>query len=59
MQTYIYTEFNVECTPSHQGIEALCQRVFRSLATLRCLPVNVLCRHLDVARLAVDAAVLR
>jgi hypothetical protein len=30
--------------------------VLRSLSTLRRLPVNILCRHLDITSLAVDAA---
>lgn len=34
----------------------LSEDVFRPLSALRCLPVDVLVRNLDVASLAVDAA---
>lgn len=33
--------------------------IFRAFTTLWCLPVDILGRHLDVAGLAVDAAVMR
>ena len=39
------------------GVYRLCDRVFRALTALRCLPVDVLCGHLDIACLAMDTAV--
>jgi hypothetical protein len=37
----------------------LCLEVFRAFSTLRRLPIDILCRYLDITRLAVDTAVCR